>query len=72
MKEKQGPSRPGKSPTKIIERPSTKPVKQDAPPQEQSHPEFIEDELKTLDSQEKPDPSKKDSSSDDQGDCACT
>jgi len=100
-KEKRhGSSGSGKSPTKFMERPGTKPgKKKDEAEIEQSHPEFINDDLDALESQEKdedlgtsqsqgwnkpkpkgdqtpeqrkfPDPEKRDSSSDDAGDCAC-
>ena len=39
----------GKSPTKFMERPGSKPEKKE---QEQSHPEFIEDDLDALERQE--------------------
>jgi len=43
----------GKSPTKFMERPGTKkPEKKDIEP-EQSHPEFINDDLDALENQEK-------------------
>ena len=98
----------GKSPTKFMERPGSKDKdkkNQPAREQEQSHPEFIEDDLDALESQEKdqgdseyqgwnpptppkseekkdqrkpenpprkfPESEKRDSSSDDAGDCAC-
>jgi len=93
----------GKSPTKFMERPGSKPKAKKEPEQELSHPEFIEDDLDALESQEKgdaeyqgwnpppppkseekkdqrksetpprkfPESEKRDSSSDDVGDCAC-
>src|SRR5689334_1039909 len=102
-KEKRhGSSGSGKSPTKFMERPGTKPgKKKEEGKTEESHPEFINDDLDALESQEKdedigtsqgqsqdwnkpkgkgdqkPDqrkfqePEKRDSSSDDAGDCAC-
>ena len=43
----------GKSPTKFMERPGSKPEKKDEDiQQEQSHPEFIEDDLNALERQE--------------------
>jgi hypothetical protein len=87
----------GKSPTKFMERPGSKPEKKKDEEIEQSHPEFINDDLDALETQErdedidpstgwnppkprsdqKPeqrkfqDPEKRDSRSDDAGDCAC-
>ena len=52
-KEKRGS---GKSPTKFMERPGTKPEKKGGEkPVEQGQPEFIEDDLEALESQEKQD-----------------
>ena len=99
-KEKRhGSSGSGKSPTKFMERPGTKSGKKKDEETEQGQPEFINDDLDALESQEKdedvgtsptqgwnkpkakgdqkPDqrkfqePEKRDSSSDDAGDCAC-
>ena len=89
----------GKSPTKFMERPGSKSGKKKDEEIEQGQPEFINDDLDALESQEKdedvgtsptqgwnkpkakgdqkPDqrkfqePEKRDSSSDDAGDCAC-
>jgi len=54
-KEKRhGSSGSGKSPTKFMERPGTKPgKKKEEQGSEQSHPEFINDDLDALESQEK-------------------
>lgn len=53
-KEKRGS---GKSPTKFMERPGTKPERKkgEEKPVEQGQPEFIEDDLDALESQEKQD-----------------
>ena len=96
---RHGSSGSGKSPTKFMERPGSKPAKKKDEEIEQSHPEFINDDLDALESQEKDedvgtspnqdwnkakpkseqkpdprkseDPEKRDSGSDDLGDCAC-
>ena len=94
----QGSSGSGKSPTKFMERPGSKKPEEKKREPEQSHPEFINDDLDALENQEKdeeqswqsqdfdkakpkgdqkpdqrkfPEPDKRDSRSDDTGDCAC-
>jgi len=54
-KEKRhGSSGSGKSPTKFMERPGTKPgKKKEVEKTQESHPEFINDDLDALESQEK-------------------
>ena len=47
---RQGSSGSGKSPTKFMERPGTK--KPEKKEQEQSHPEFVNDDLDALENQE--------------------
>jgi hypothetical protein len=95
----KGSSGSGKSPTKFMERPGSKPKKEES---SQDHSEFINDDLDALENQEKggdeayegwnppkppqsedkkeqdkrkpqkfPETDKRDSSSDDAGDCAC-
>jgi hypothetical protein len=50
---RRGSSGSGKSPTKFMERPVPKPGKKKDEEPEQSHPEFINDDLDALESQEK-------------------
>ena len=56
MADKQKREGGGKSPTKFMERPGTQPGKKDEDiRKEESHPEFIEDDLDALERQETPD-----------------
>ena len=53
MADKQKREGGGKSPTKFMERPGSKPEKKDdSIRKEESHPEFIEDDLDSLEHQE--------------------